>query len=487
MGAMVAAVSRKNRNVTPEVFVMLRALTHRGTDAHGVATPNLAIITKSIDKLTVENIKSNVALGHNFSRILPEDRPQPILGDDFSFVFEGRSFFPYNTDADKITSMLRPNPQRSAQRLINELEGSYAFAVATSNRVIVGRDAVGTYPLYYGKNSDICAIASERKALWAIGMRRVKSFPPGNLAIINEHGFLFTPIKTIPRPPTRSIGMKIAVKRLHELLLESVEKRVKDLNEVAIAFSGGLDSSIIAALAKACGVNVRLISVGLEGRPELRWAEEAAEALGMPLHLQTYTVNDVERILPRVLWLVEEPNIMKVGVAIPMYWVAENAWKLGCRILLAGQGGDELFGGYRRYVESYLRFGVVAVEDMMYRDVLMSYETNFQRDYQVCAFHGVELRLPYTDYGVTCFALSLPIDLKIESIKDTLRKRVLREMARAIGIPLPIAERAKKAVQYATGVNKALRELARKRGIGLKGYIETVFQGVYPNVNSTNS
>jgi len=146
---------------------------------------------------------------------------------------------------------------------------------------------------------------------------------------------------------------------------------------------------------------------------------------------------------------------------------------------VAGQGADELFGGYHKYLKEYRSGGVKAVQQAMFYDLVMSHETNFQRDNPVCAFHKVELRLPYINREVVRFALSLPVNLKIHSVDDHLRKRVLRHVAKNLGVPEFIAERTKKAVQYATGVDKALRELARKRGLTQRDYIKQVFRKIY--------
>jgi len=480
MGAIVAAVNRKGENAVPTVVAMLKELTHRGTDAHGVATSNSTITAKSIEEIDIKNISSSVALGHNLSRILPRDQPQPVQGDGFTLVFEGRLFPSQGTsDVAEIVEKLGPRPQRNASQVVDKLEGSYAFAIAVSNKLIVGRDMFGTNPLYYGENDTTCGIASERKALWALGIKNVKSFPPGNIAVVNAQGFSFRPIKAIVRAPQEDVDMETAAKRLQSLLLESTKTRVSDLEKAAVAFSGGLDSSVIAVLAKKCGINVQLVSVGLEDQPEVKFAERAAEALGLPLHLQTYTISDVEKILPKVLWLIEEPNTVKASIAIPFYWTAENASKLGYNVLLAGQGGDELFGGYQRYLKEYAQFGVEAVQKALYHDVAKSYETNFQRDNQVCSFHRVELRLPFVDRDVVRFSLGLPLNLKIESVEDRLRKRVLRRAAQNLGIPPFVANKTKKAVQYTTGVNKALQRLAKRKGLTLRGYVEKVFRRVY--------
>jgi asparagine synthase (glutamine-hydrolysing) len=481
MGAIAAAVNKNGGNIIPEVVVMLRELTHRGVDAHGVATPNSAVTAKSIKEIAIKNIRSSVALGHNLSRILPRDRPQPVQGDGFALVFEGRLFpFLGVSEVDEVMGKFEPNPIRNASYIIEKLEGSYAFAIACSHRVIAGRDPFGTNPLYYGENETTCAVASERKALWALGIKNTKSLPPGNIAVIDAQGFSFKPVETVTQPPLEDVEMETAAKRLQDLLLESMKKKVSDLEKVAVAFSGGIDSSVIAVLAKNCGINVQLVSVGLEDQPEVKFAENAAEALGFPIHLQTYTVSNVEEVLPKVLWLIEEPNVVKAGIAIPFYWIAENASKLGYNVLLFGQGGDELFGGYQRYLGEYAQFGVEGVQKAMYRDVATSYETNFQRDNQVCAFHKVEVRLPFVDREVVRFSLSLPPSLKIESSEDPLRKRVLRRAAQNLGMPLFIAEKTKKAVQYATGVNKAIQKLAKREGLTPRNYVEKVFRRVYP-------
>ena len=483
MGAIAAAVSKKNENVVPKLVAMLRELTHRGTDAHGVATPNLVAVAKSIKELFDEEVKSSTALGHNLSRILTRDRSQPVQGEGFSLVFEGRLFPPPGvSEAEEVLTMLKSDPQRNSGCIIEGLNGSYAFAIAYPGGVIAGRDTMGTKPLYYGENEATCAIASERKALWALGMRNVKSFPPGNLAKISAEGFSFKPVKTVTQPPLESLKMETGAKRLRNLLLESTKKRVSDVDRVAVAFSGGLDSSIVAVLAKMCGANVHLISVGLEGQPELRHAEAAAEALELPIHLQTYTMRDVGEVLPKVLWLMEESDVMKVGIAVPFYWTAETASRLGRNILLAGQGGDELFGGYQRYLKEYAQSGALGVQKAMYRDVASSYETNFQRDNQVCSFHKVELRLPFADLDVAHFSLGLPLSLKIDSTTDPLRKRVLRRMAQILGMPSFIVNKTKKAVQYTTGVDKGLRKLARVEGITLRSMLEEAFRRTYPSV-----
>jgi len=192
-------------------------------------------------------------------------------------------------------------------------------------------------------------------------------------------------------------------------------------------------------------------------------------------------VSELEQTLAEVLWLTEEPNPVNACIAIPFFWLAETTSKLGYPILLAGQGADELFGGYQRYLTEYERSGAEAVEQKMFHDIENAYRTNFQRDNQTCSYHGVELRLPFIDREVVDFALRLPLRLKIDSVEDRLRKRVLRRAARNLEIPSFVADKPKKAVQYTTGVTKALQRLAKDEGLTLREYVKKAFSRVYPS------
>ena len=94
MGALVAAVNKTGENVVPSVATMLKELSHRGKDAHGIATLHSATTAKTIEKLAIQNWCSSIAVGHNLFRILPRDQPQPVQNHDFTVVFEGRLFPP---------------------------------------------------------------------------------------------------------------------------------------------------------------------------------------------------------------------------------------------------------------------------------------------------------------------------------------------------------------------------------------------------------
>jgi asparagine synthase (glutamine-hydrolysing) len=280
----------------------------------------------------------------------------------------------------------------------------------------------------------------------------------------------------------KPITMQTAVKKLQRLLKRSIKERVSGLKEVAVAFSGGLDSSLIACLAKNLGVDVHLIYVSLKNQSETEQAKEAAEALKLQPHVYLYSEKDVEEVLPKVLWVIEKPDPIKTSIGIPIFWAAEKTAEMELKILLTGQGADELFGGYKRYLNDYSRYGKKFVQKTIFNDVARMHEANFERDSKICSFHNTELRLPFVTYPLAKFALSMPLKLKIESPKDQLRKIVLRKVAENIGLPPQIVRKPKKAIQYATGINKSLKKLAKREGVSLKEYLQEIFQTTFKGI-----
>jgi asparagine synthase (glutamine-hydrolysing) len=243
-----------------------------------------------------------------------------------------------------------------------------------------------------------------------------------------------------------------------------------------VAFSGGLDSSLVAFLANKLGVKVNLLHVSLENQDETGEAIEAAEALNLPLQVDLFKESDMERILPMVVKLIEEADPIKASIGVPFYWVAEKAAEAGFKVLLAGQGADELFGGYQRYVRECCKDGGEAARTTMFNDVVRIHESNLERDLKITSFHDVELRVPFGSYDLAEFALSLPVELKIENKPDTLRKLVLRKMASNAGLPSAIADKPKKAVQYSTGINNSIKRIAKNHEKSITEYVNELFQ-----------
>jgi asparagine synthase (glutamine-hydrolysing) len=412
------------------------------------------------------------------TKLTSYDKQQCVRLGNAAVVFDGRIYSPTpsTSNAEIITKKLEQADRvKASGAFLKQVEGDFSLVIAEPTRIIAGRDPVGVQPLYYGENGSVTALASNRKALWKLGIENPRSFPPGTLGLVNRDGIKFKPIKTIAYAQPKTVTMQEAAETLQKLLEKSVRIRVWGAREVAVAFSGGLDSSVVAFLTKKCKVDVRLVHVSLKDQAETEAAKKAADALNLPLQIYLFKELDVEKVVARVVELIEEPDPIKTSIGVPFYWTAEKAAEAGFKVLLAGQGADELFGGYQRYINEYMQHGEDAVRKTMFDDVVRVHESNLERDVKICRFHDVELRLPFASYKLAEFALALPTELKIERHAGSLRKLVLRKAAADMGLPLSIVEKPKKAVQYSTGINRALKKLAKQHGTTVAEYVNRLF------------
>ena len=472
MGSLAAIVSKRGKDVSATLLRMLDpSITGMG-DALGIASKEGVVIGNAPTELGV--LDSPLMLGHKLTKVESVDPPQPLSQYGYSLVFEGRLWYePIQLGISTAADTLGREPEQGIQRLIKEKTGSYAVAVLDRRTILCGRDPVGAFPLYYGEDLEVAAVASNRKMLWAADLE-AHTFPPGHTARITEEGILFERMRVLNLPPLRKVSMGDAMDELNRLLTDAVETRCRGLLRVSLGFSGGIDSSLLAYILDEAGADVDLVCVGMEGSKEFAAAEAAADTLDLPLRIESFTLGDVEANLDSVLWAIEEPDPMKASVALPLHWVARIASDAERRVLFSGNGSDELFGGYRKYVREYIESGE-SVRETMFRDVVASHEVNYARDYKVCTGHGMELRLPFADLRLIEFGLSLPTGLKLSLEPVSPRKLVLRRLAEKLGFPEEMAYKPKRAVQYSTGVNNALKRLARREGKSLAGFLTDRF------------
>jgi asparagine synthase (glutamine-hydrolysing) len=194
------------------------------------------------------------------------------------------------------------------------------------------------------------------------------------------------------------------------------------------------------------------------------------------------TLKDVEEYLPKVVYAIEDANPMKIEVGLPLFVTAENARLDGIRVIFSGQGSDELFGGYSQYLRVLEQGGYDGLQDRLWRDIIEISEVNLQRDDAVTMANGIELKVPFLEIDVINMAMTIHPALKIQDQTDKLRKRVLRKTAEMLEVPTEAVERPKKAVQYGSGVNKAIKRLAIKNGYkNSEAYLKAVFDQVFAN------
>ena len=455
MTALAAAYSTKGQDVKDLVNDMLSALKHRGSNDFILA---------------YSNERPQLGLGY------ASNNPRKgFLESKLATVALDGIFFERNQRGQAQIAL-----HKSLERFnsITKIPGAFAEVSMRSNTLSAVRDPIGLKPLYYSNKSDVTAIASERKALWRIGHTRTERILPGYLYTVKSQGLTRKCLFRFPRPHARSMTMNYAATRLKRVLQQSIRLITSDVDRVAVAFSGGLDSAITALLAKQANLEVELISTGLEGSSELQTVEKYAKALDLPITIETYDADSLGYFIRRVLWLIEEPDLMKVSIAIPLHWASTLAARRGHSVMLCGQGSDELYGGYYKYARILDNEGKSALVSALYRSIIEAPQVNYERDEQATCPSGVDLRTPFANLDVIDFSFRIPLEFKVKTGNDLVRKWVLREAARKAGLSEDIVWRRKKAIQHGTGVENAIRKLAKSQSTTTDGYLANVSEAI---------
>ena len=215
-------------------------------------------------------------------------------------------------------------------------------------------------------------------------------------------------------------------------------------DEGCVAFSGGVDSALVAALAR-----LPCVTVGLEGSHDGRVAEE----LGLDYTTVVITPSEIAAALCAVLPVVPQKSPVDVSIATTLWFVARYAREEGYERILAGQGADELFGGYARYREG----GNLAA---LFEKDFQSLAVQGERDQAVAGLFGTYFSEPYLDLRVVRAAQALAPE---EKVKNGVGKYPLREVA-CLHLPKETAMHSKKAMQYGSGIWKEIQRLARQNG-----------------------
>lgn len=463
---------------------MLAAIEHRGPDGAGVFIGDKIVKAEKLEKLEFKKLKGNLGIGHVRLKIVGTQADiQPFLDCKYSLILvHNGEIYNYQelkkelknhkleTDADSevivhlIEQNFNGNLIDAVKKSLPKLDGDYAFAVTDGKTIVIARDPIGIKPVYLGENKQLFAFASERKALWSIGIKETWALKPRNLAILTiggisvQEGFIF------PKPPITKILETKAIEKLSQIFRKAIEKRVQNLEKVGIIFSGGIDSSLVAKFASDSEVKVTLYTSGMAGSEDLIHAEKVAGDLGLSIKLNELDLDKFKPLIPKTLYAIEEISPIQVGIALPIYAAATLAHSDGQKVILTGQGADELFGGYYRYHKILEDKGDKELEALFWTDLCNIYQINLQRDDATMMANSLELRIPFLDLAVVNFALSLPIELKIRTENGFQSKYILRKLGDKVGLPKYVVTRPKRAIQYGARTQKALKRVAKKSG-----------------------
>ena len=456
-----------------DIIKMLKTSKNRGPDSSGI------YLDKVYENIVLDEFDDDgtypIAFGQNLLSVYDVNgrisKAQPISNDNLVLVMNGalynfqtiRNFLSkvgveaeITSDAEAILYLIdfyakKLDLLKACQAAIRLLDGDYAFAVWDGENLAIVRDPLGVKPLFYSQKDGLNGFASSRNSLKEVGFTDIDTLKPEHI-LYNWEDIA----------PAQAIYEKIFegdVAKIDKMLRLSLVTRVADLREVGVIFSGGLDSSYLALLLKEISENVplkiKLYAVGVEGSKDVEAAIYASKFLNMDLEICTLTEEMIREALPSVVNAIGDDNLMKVGVGLTTYFATKMAAKDNINVAISGQGADELFGGYKRYLESFVN------DTLNYdirEDISNMYHVNLERDDACAMLNSVEIRLPFLDKKLVELALNIPDNKKIVSMHDDMRKSILRKLAFEEGLDYEIAYRPKKAAQYGTGIDKVLRK-----------------------------
>lgn len=429
----------------PTVRGMMAQLAHRGPDAAGLYRRG-----------------DGGVLGHRRLAIMdPSGGDQPIYNEEGSAAIlangeiynfgeirrslEDRHHFRTRSDTEAVLHLFEEEGPATASRL----DGMFAIAIADGRDLFLARDPIGIKPLYYGYDRSAgrkgpLFFASELKALAHLPLE-VREFPPGSCYTTAQG---FTRYFTLPDPQLVERPLEPLLVELRQVLENAVVKRLMSDVPVGCFLSGGLDSSIIAALARQHVEELHTFSVGIEGSRDIQAARRVAEHIGSIHHEHLFTVEEVLEKLPEIIYHLESFDQDLVRSAIPCYFCSRLASR-HVKVILTGEGADELFAGYTYHKEIA---DPSALHRELRRSVTALHGINLQRVDRLTMAHGLEGRVPFLDVALIEYAFSIPSQLKL--FRDThgrlVEKWVLRKACEDL-LPADIVWREKEQFDEGSG------------------------------------
>ncbi|HKL70675.1 asparagine synthase (glutamine-hydrolyzing) [Salibaculum sp.] len=434
---------------------MIEKISHRGPDAVEVIRGQGAPVVMAHCRLSI---------------IGPEDGKQPIYQDRDLLVANGEiynhadlrailgeSAFETESDSEAILHLFRDGDLRWIARL----DGMFAFVLATKTRIIAARDPLGIKPLYLARIGDGMAFASELKAFDGLALDSVEAIEPGCLfdSIDGMRRWYRTPHGAAE--PEEGLDVEATARELRLVLEEAVSKWMVADVEVGSFLSGGLDSSIIAALAaRQRKMPLKTFAVGTEGSPDLLAAREVAAHIGSDHREYAFTAQDLAAVLPHVIYHLESADVDLVRSAVPTHFATRLAVQ-HVKAVLTGEGADELFAGYS-YHHDYVDHPQELSQELT-RSLNAMHNINLQRVDRVTMAESLEARTPFLDRDLIDFAQSIPATLKlrrtdpaaVESTGETTEKWILRKACADL-LPASLVWRKKAQFDEGSGTVAAL-------------------------------
>ena len=306
------------------------------------------------------------------------------------------------------------------------LDGIFAFVVICGNDFIAGRDPLGVKPLYYGRDErGRLYFASEMKVI-ADQCETFSSFPPGHY-YTPQTGFVkyFTPEWEHRYDETHLAPYET----IREQLSLAVKKRLMSDVPLGVLLSGGLDSSLTSSIAarymKEMGKKIHSFSIGLTSEaPDAIAARQVADFIGTEHHEVHFTIQEGVELIEKLIWHLETYDVTSIRASTPMYFLSKAIAEKGIKVVLSGEGADEIFGGY-------LYFRNAPTSKDFYQEtvdrVFKLHTADLLRADKSTMAHGIEARVPFLDKAFLDVAMSIRPELKMPSTFEGIEKYILRK------------------------------------------------------------
>ena len=431
-GIVCAFNTKNNDSLRLKVLEMAKTIRHRGPDWSGIYSNENAIVAH--ERLAIVD---------------PSSGQQPLFSNDKRFVLaangeiynhmELRKEFPEydfltKSDCEVILALY----EKYGCDFLDKLNGIYAFSIYDSlkDEYFIARDHMGIIPLYIGwDDQDVFYVSSELKALEG-QCNKIKLFPPGNYFHSSDKR-LVSWYNRDWRDFENVKELESDISKLRESLESAVHRQLMSDVPYGVLLSGGLDSSITSAIAKkysqkriesndkqpAWWPQLHSFSVGLEGSPDLTAAKKVADYIGTIHHEIVFTIQEGLDAIKDVIYNLETYDITTIRASTPMYLMARVIKSMGIKMVLSGEGADELFGGYL-YFHKAPNAREFHEETVRKLDKLHMYDC--LRANKSLAAWGVEGRVPFLDKEFIDVAMTLnPKDKMING--DRIEKWILRK------------------------------------------------------------
>ena len=375
--------------------------------------------------------------------------------------YAGRYEFQTGSDCEVILALYRDKGIDS----LDELSGIFAFVLydEESNNFLIARDPIGVIPLYIGRDADgTVYVTSELKAL-EHQCESYEPFPPGHY-MWSRDGYVMQRYyqrdwMQYDKMSWATDNLEEAVLQVKEGLMAAVKRQLMSDVPYGVLLSGGLDSSVVSAIAKlyaakrietndqhdAWWPQLHSFAVGLKGAPDLIKAREVAEYIGTVHHEVNYTIQEGLDAIRDVIYFTETYDVTTVRASTPMYLLARVIRSMGIKMVLSGEGADEIFGGYLYFHKAP---NARAFHEETVRKLSKLHFYDCLRANKSLMAWGIEGRVPFLDKEFLDIAMRINPALKM-CPGSNIEKRVVRE-GFADMLPASVAWRQKE--QFSDGV-----------------------------------